>query len=184
MNQLRSYLGASPRIGARVWVDPAATVIGRVAIGDDASIWPGVVVRGDVNYVEIGARTSIQDGSVLHVASAAMVGGAGIPLLIGADCTVGHQVILHACTVGARCLIGMGAIVMDGAVIGDEVIVGAGSLVPPGKQLPPRTLWLGRPARQARALTAAELAMLSDSAAQYVKLKDDYLRAGEPATGA
>lgn len=177
MSQLRSYLGFSPRIGARVWIDPAATVIGRVTIGDDASIWPGVVARGDVNTIDIGARTSIQDGSVLHVASAALVGGDGIPLVIGAECTVGHRVILHACTVGARCLIGMGAIVMDGAVIGDEVIVGAGAVVPPGKQLAPRTLWLGSPARQVRALTAAELVMLGDSAAQYVKLKDDYLRA-------
>lgn len=175
MSPLRSYLGTLPRLGARVWIDPSAVVIGRVTIGDDASIWPGVVARGDVNFIEIGARTSIQDGSVLHVASPALVGGDGIPLRIGPDCTVGHQVILHACTVGARCLIGMGAIVMDGAVIGDEVIVGAGSLVPPGKQLPSRTLWLGRPARQARELTPAELETLTVSAAQYVRLKDDYL---------
>ncbi|MBM5810816.1 MAG: gamma carbonic anhydrase family protein [Gammaproteobacteria bacterium] len=175
MSPLRPYLGSLPALGARVWIDPSAVVIGRVTIGDDASIWPGVVARGDVNFIEIGARTSIQDSSVLHVASAALVGGDGIPLRIGPDCTVGHRVILHACTVGARCLIGMGAIVMDGAVIGDEVIVGAGSLVPPGKKLPSRTLWLGCPARPARALTAAELETLTVSAAQYVRLKDDYL---------
>jgi carbonic anhydrase/acetyltransferase-like protein (isoleucine patch superfamily) len=169
-----------PQLGARVWIDPAAIVIGRVTIGDDASIWPGAVLRGDVNYIEVGARTSIQDGSVLHVASDRLAGEGGIPLVIGADCTVGHGVILHACTVGARCLIGMGAIVMDGAVLGDEVIVGAGALVPAGRQLPPRTLWVGSPARQARALTEKEIAYLAESAAHYVALKDDYLR-GAPA---
>lgn len=166
-----------PRIGARVWVDPAATVIGRVEIGEDSSIWPGAVIRGDVNDVTIGARTSIQDGSILHVASDRLAGEGGIPLLIGNDCTVGHRVILHACTVGDRCLIGMGAIVMDGAVIGEEVILGAGALVPPGKRLAPRTLWVGSPARRARAITAGEIAQLAEAAAHYVALKDDYLRA-------
>ena len=174
---VRPYRGALPTIGRRVWIDPAASVIGRVTIGDDASIWPGAVARGDVNFIEIGARTSIQDGSVLHVASARLAGGNGIPLLIGPDCTVGHRVILHACTVGARCLIGMGAIVMDGAVIGDEVIIGAGALVPAGKRLPSRTLWVGAPARQVRALTEKEVAQLAESAAHYVALKDDYLSA-------
>lgn len=175
---IRPYRDARPVIGQRVWIDPAAVVIGRVTIGDDASIWPGAVLRGDVNYIEIGARTSIQDGSVLHVASARLAGADGIPLLVGADCTVGHRVILHACTIGARCLVGMGAIVMDGAIVGDEVIVGAGSLVPAGKRLPSRTLWMGSPAREARALTAKEIAMLAESAAHYVALKDDYLKGG------
>lgn len=174
---VRPWRGGTPVIGRRVWIDPAATVIGRVTIGDDASIWPGAVVRGDVNFIEIGARTSIQDGSVLHVASARLAGAEGIPLLIGPDCTVGHRVILHACTVGARCLVGMGAIVMDSAVIGDEAIVGAGALVPAGRKLPPRTLWVGSPARQARALTEKEIAQLAASAAHYVALKDDYLEA-------
>jgi carbonic anhydrase/acetyltransferase-like protein (isoleucine patch superfamily) len=123
------------------------------------------------------ARTSIQDGSVLHVASARLGGGDGIPLLIGEECTVGHRVILHACTIGRRCLVGMGAIVMDGAVAGDGVIIGAGSVVPAGKQLPPRTLWVGSPARQVRALTERELAMLAESAAHYVALKNEYLGA-------
>jgi carbonic anhydrase/acetyltransferase-like protein (isoleucine patch superfamily) len=173
---LRPYRGARPAIGRGVYVDPGATVIGRVAIGDDSSVWPGAVVRGDVNRIEIGARTSIQDGSVLHVASARLTGGEGIPLLIGDDCTVGHRVILHACTVGNRCLIGMGAIVMDGAVIGEEVIVGAGALVPAGTVLPPRTLWVGSPARQRRALEAREIAYLAESAAHYVALKDEYLK--------
>ena len=173
---IRPYREWTPVIGRGAWIDPAATVIGRVTIGENSSIWPGAVVRGDVNSISIGARTSIQDGSVLHVASARLAGGDGIPLVIGDECTVGHTVILHACTVGNRCLIGMGAIVMDGAVIGDEVIVGAGALVPAGARLPPRTLWVGSPARERRALTAKEIAQLAESAAHYVSLKDDYLR--------
>jgi carbonic anhydrase/acetyltransferase-like protein (isoleucine patch superfamily) len=172
---IRPYRDCRPVIGQRVWIDPAAIVIGRVTIGDDVSIWPGAVLRGDVNHIEIGARTSIQDGSVLHVASARLGGGEGIPLLIGEECTVGHRVILHACTIGRRCLVGMGAIVMDGVIVGDEVIIGAGSLVPAGKKLAPRTLWVGSPARQARALQDKEIAMLAESAAHYVALKDDYL---------
>jgi carbonic anhydrase/acetyltransferase-like protein (isoleucine patch superfamily) len=159
-------------------------VIGRVAIGEDSSIWPGAVLRGDVNFIRIGARTSIQDGSVLHVASDRLAGEGGIPLLVGDDCTVGHGVILHACTVGDRCLVGMGAVVMDGAVLGDEVIVGAGALVPAGKRLPPRTLWVGSPARQSRRLTDQEIAYLKESAAHYVALKDEYLRAARLARAA
>ncbi len=129
---MRPYREWQPDIGRGAWVDPAATVIGRVTIGEDASIWPGAVVRGDVNWISVGARTSIQDGSVLHVASARLAGGEGIPLVIGEECTVGHGVILHACTVGRRVLVGMGAIVMDGAVIGEESIIGAGALVTAG----------------------------------------------------
>jgi carbonic anhydrase/acetyltransferase-like protein (isoleucine patch superfamily) len=182
---IRPYREWTPRIGRGAWIDPAATVIGRVTIGDDASVWPGAVIRGDVNAISIGARTSIQDGSVLHVASSRLAGGDGIPLVLGDECTIGHAVILHACTVGRRCLIGMGAIVMDGAVVGDEVIVGAGALVSAGKVLPPRTLWVGSPARQVRALTPQEIAHLAESAAHYVSLKDDYLgRADAPPASA
>ena len=99
---IRPYREWLPEVGPGAWIDPAATVIGRVTIGEDASIWPGAVVRGDVNRISIGARTSIQDGSVLHVASARLAGGDGIPLLVGEECTVGHGVILHACTIGRR----------------------------------------------------------------------------------
>ena len=173
---IRRYREWLPELGPRAWVDPAATVIGRVTIGEDSSVWPGAVLRGDVNWIRIGARTSIQDGSILHEASDRLAGGGGIPLIVGDDCTVGHRVILHACTVGNRCLVGMGAIVMDGAVIGDEVIVGAGALVPAGKKLPSRTLWVGSPARQSRGLTEKEVAYLAESAAHYVVLKDDYLK--------
>ncbi len=172
---VRPFRDWQPAVGRRVWIDPDATVIGRITLGDDASIWPGAVLRGDVNRIEIGARTSIQDGSILHVASDRLAGGGGIPLLVGDDVTIGHRVILHACTVGRRCLIGMGAVLMDGVVVGDESIVGAGSVVPAGKQIPPRTLWVGSPARQVRALTDEEIAYLAESAAHYVALKDDYL---------
>jgi len=177
---VRAYRDWTPVVGRGAWIDPAATVIGRVTVGEDASIWPGAVVRGDVNAISIGARTSIQDGSVLHVASSRLAGGAGIPLVIGEECTVGHGVILHACTVGARCLVGMGAIVMDGAVIGEESIIGAGALVTAGTEVPPRTLWTGSPARQRRALEAKEIAFLAESAAHYVALKDDYRRGQTP----
>jgi carbonic anhydrase/acetyltransferase-like protein (isoleucine patch superfamily) len=173
---MRPYLDWRPEIGRNARIDPAATVIGRVTIGEDSSIWPGAVLRGDANSIAIGARTNIQDGSLLHGASARLAGGDGIPLRIGDDCTVGHGVILHACTVGNRCLIGMGAIVMDGVVIGDQVIVGAGALVLAGRKLPPGTLWVGNPARQHRALDAKEIAYLAESAAHYVALKNDYLR--------
>ena len=173
---IRPYREWRPQIGRGAWIDPAATVIGRVAIGEDSSIWPGVLVRGDVNAIAIGARTNVQDGSILHGASARLAGGDGIPVRVGDECTIGHGVILHACTVGNRCLIGMGAIVMDRTVIGDEVIIGAGALVLAGNKLPPRTLWIGIPARQQRALDAKEIAFLAESAAHYVALKDDYLR--------
>ncbi len=173
---IRDYLDHKPVIGRNVWIDPAATVIGRVTIGADASIWPGAVLRGDVNPISIGARTNIQDASVLHVGSARLAGGDGIPCIVGEECSIGHAVVLHACTLGRRCLVGMGAIVMDGATTGDEAIIGAGALVVAGTQVPPRTLWVGRPARQRRAVTAEEIAFLAESAAHYVALKDDYLK--------
>jgi len=173
---IRSYRDWQPAIGRGAWIDPAATVIGRVTVGEDASIWPGAVLRGAVNALRVGARTNVQDGSILHAASARLAGGEGIPLAVGDECTIGHGVILHACTVGRRCLVGMGAVVMDGAVIGDEAIVGAGALVLAGMQLPPRTIWTGCPARLRRVLGAKEIDFLAESAAHYVELKDGYLR--------
>ena len=173
---VRPYLDFRPEVGRGVWIDPAATVIGRVTIGDDASLWPGVIVRGDVNWITIGARTNIQDGSVLHVGSPRLAGGDGIPCIVGEECSIGHAAVVHACTLGRRCLVGMGAILMDGAVVGDECIIGAGALVTAGTMIPPRTLWVGSPARQRRALEAREIEFLAESAAHYVALKDDYLR--------
>lgn len=172
---VRLFGDEHPTLGARVWIDPAAVVIGRVTIGDDASLWPMVVARGDVNFIRIGARTNVQDGSVLHVTHDGPYSPGGLPLLIGDDVTVGHRVMLHACTIGNLCLLGMSSTILDGAVLEDEVFLGAGSLVPPGKRLAARSLYKGSPARRVRALSDSELEMLRYSAAHYVRLKDRYL---------
>jgi carbonic anhydrase/acetyltransferase-like protein (isoleucine patch superfamily) len=172
---VRPYRGELPVIGARVYIDPAAVVIGRVTLGDDVSVWPTAVVRGDVHRIEIGARCSIQDGSVLHVTHDGPYAPGGRELLIGADVTVGHRVVLHACTIGNACLIGMGSIILDNAQLEELVMIGAGSIVPPGKRLESRGLYFGAPVRRARDLTAREIEFLTYSAAHYVKVKDDYL---------
>ncbi len=172
---IRGYQGIQPRLGARVFVDETALVIGRVALGDDASVWPLAVLRGDVERIEIGARTNVQDGCVLHVVHDGPYTPGGIGLRVGVDVTVGHKAVLHAATIGDRCLIGMGAIVLDGAVIADEVVIGAGSVVPPGKTLASRGLYLGNPARWVRELGDAEIERLLYGARQYVALKDRYL---------
>jgi carbonic anhydrase/acetyltransferase-like protein (isoleucine patch superfamily) len=172
---VRPFGAATPSLGARVWIDPAALVIGRVQIGDDVSLWPMAVARGDVNGIRIGARTNIQDGSVLHVTHDGPYSPGGMPLAIGTEVTVGHRVMLHACTVGDRCLLGMSSTILDGAILEDEVFLGAGSLVPPGKRLTSRSLYRGSPARRVRALTDEELAMLHYSAQHYVRLKNRYL---------
>lgn len=171
---LRSYQDYSPQLGQRVYIDESARLIGRVQCGDDVSFWPMSVARGDVNEIEIGSRSNIQDGSVLHVTHDGPYTPGGIALRIGKEVTVGHKVILHACKIGDRCLIGMGAIVMDGAVVGDEVIVAAGSLVSPGKTLESRSLYRGSPARRVRDLTDQEIEQLAYSAHHYVRLKDRY----------
>jgi carbonic anhydrase/acetyltransferase-like protein (isoleucine patch superfamily) len=171
---IRPYRSIHPQLGARVFVDSSAVVIGRVKLGDDVSIWPTTVIRGDVNDITIGARSNIQDGSVLHVCSPSEDLPNGIPMIIGDDVTVGHSVILHACTIGNFCLIGMGATVLDGAVLDDYVFIGAGALVAPGKHLT-SGLYLGSPARRVRDLTEREIADLHESAAHYVEVKNDYL---------
>jgi len=172
---IRTYRNIAPVLGARVYVDPAAIVIGRVRIGDDSSVWPAAVVRGDVHSIEIGARTSIQDGSVLHVTHDGPYSPGGRSLRVGADVTIGHRVTLHACTIGDKCLVGMGSVVLDGAVADELVMIGAGSVVPPGKRLETRSLYVGSPVRKVRDLTQAEINFFTYSAAQYVQLKDDYL---------
>lgn len=172
---LRPYKDLFPTIGQRVMVDPTSVVVGDVRMAEDVGIWPLVVIRGDVNYVEIGARTNIQDGSVLHVTHKSSYNPEGNPLLIGEDVTVGHKVMLHGCTIGHRVLVGMGSIVLDGAVIEDEVMIGAGSLVPQNKRLQSGYLYLGSPVKQIRPLTKAEIEGLRYSANNYVKWKDEYL---------
>lgn len=172
---IRPYLQHQPCLGARVFIDTSAQVIGRVELGDDVSIWPFAVVRGDVHEISIGARSNIQDQAVLHVTHDGTYTPGGSPLRIGADVTVGHGVILHACTVEDACLIGMGAVVLDKAVIGKHSLIGAGSVVAPGKQVEPGSLWVGNPARYVRKLSEREIEQLYYSAENYRKLKDDYL---------
>ena len=174
MNSLRNYKGAAPVLGERVYVDPAASVIGDVVLADDVSVWPGAVLRGDVNFIRVGARTNIQDGAIVHVAHRGPY-GPGFPCLIGADVTVGHGAVVHACTIEDGCLIGMHASVLDGAVVKKFGFVGAGALVPPGKVVGERELWLGNPAKLVRVLDDAQVEQLLYSAAHYVRLKDDYL---------
>ncbi|MGL5660657.1 MAG: gamma carbonic anhydrase family protein [Aeromonas sp.] len=172
----RSYKGKFPQLGQRVYIDPCAILVGDIQLADDTSIWPMVVARGDVHHIQIGARSNIQDGTVLHVTSRRVGQLNCHPLHIGEDVTVGHKAILHGCTIGNRVLVGMGAIILDGAVIEDEVMIGAGSLVPPGKQLKSGFLYMGNPAKQARPLKPVEIAFLKTSADNYVRLKDEYLQ--------
>jgi len=171
---IRKYRREEPVLGARVYIDECALVIGRVTLADDVSIWPFAVLRGDVNRIEIGARTNIQDGSVLHVVHDGPFVPGGLPLIVGDDVTVGHRAVLHAATIGHRCLIGMAAVILDGAVIEDEVMVAAGSVVPPGKRLAKRGLYIGSPAKRTRELSDREVEQLIYGAAHYVKIKDQY----------
>ena len=172
---IRPWRGTLPTLGQRVYVDPAAVVIGRVTLGDDSSVWPMTVIRGDINVIRVGARTSVQDGSVLHVTHDGPYWPGGFALTIGNDVTIGHRAVLHGCTVGNRCLIGMSSLVMDDAVVEDEVIVAAGAVVTPGTRCESRSLYVGTPARRVRSLTDSEIGQFAYSAAWYVKVKDQYL---------
>ncbi len=175
---IRPFLQQRPKLGERVFVDESALVIGQVELADDVSIWPLAVVRGDVNHIRIGARSNIQDNSVLHVTHDGRYTPGGVPLIIGSDVTVGHGVILHACTVEDGCLIGMGSVILDKAVIGKHSLIGAGAVVAPGKIVEPGSLWVGNPARFVRMLSEAEIESLYYSAENYRKLKDGYLSMG------
>lgn len=172
---LRPYKDLFPKKGDRVMIDTSSVVIGDVRMADDVSIWPLVAIRGDVNYVAIGARTNIQDSSVLHVTHKSSYNPDGHPLLIGEDVTVGHKVMLHGCTIGNRVLVGMGSILLDGVIVEDDVMIGAGSLVPQNKRLASGYLYLGSPVKQIRRLTEAEIEGLKYSANNYVRWKDEYL---------
>lgn len=175
MGAIRTYQGQTPELGARVLVDESAVVIGDVILGDDVSVWPCVVIRGDMHKIRIGARTSVQDGSVLHITHASDYNPAGHPLIIGDDVTVGHSVCLHGCTIGNRVLVGIGSTILDGAVVEDEVVIGAGSLVPPGKRLESGFMYMGTPVKQIRPLKETEKSFFLYSANNYVKLKNNYL---------
>lgn len=172
---IRNFRGKQPKLGERVWVDDSAVIIGDVEIGDDSSVWPLVSIRGDMHQIRIGARSSIQDNSCLHITHASEFNPEGHPLTIGDDVTVGHMVMLHGCTIGNQVLVGMSSTILDGVVVEDNVVIGAGSLVPPGKKLESGYLYLGSPVKQVRPLTEAELNYFHYACQNYVKLKNEYL---------
>jgi len=167
---IRSFAGKTPVIAASSYIDETAVVIGDVVIGEGSSVWPMAVIRGDINSIRIGDKTSIQDGTVIHVNHAGDFNPTGNPVSIGNQVTVGHQVTLHGCTISDLCLIGIGSIVMDDVVIESEVVLAAGSLVPPGQRLTGGHLWLGSPAKKIRPLTEREKQHLRYSAEYYVTL--------------
>ena len=169
---IRKFEDHIPTIPDSTYVDETALVIGDVVIGEESSIWPMCVVRGDIHSIRIGERTNIQDSSILHVTHASDYNPGGYPLTIGNGVTVGHRVTLHGCTVGDHCLIGMGVTLMDGVEVEERVMVGAGSLVPPGKTLKSGHLYVGSPVQKKRPLTDQELNFLEYSAKRYVELKD------------
>ncbi len=175
---IRKFENHTPLIHPSAYVDETALVSGEVEIGEDSSVWPMTVIRGDVNFIKIGKRSNIQDASVLHVTHASNEHSVkvtdaqiGYPLIIGDDVTVGHKALLHACTIHNRVLVGMGSIIMDGVVVEEETIIAAGSLVPPKKTLESGYLWVGSPAKKARPLTDKEKKYLKYSAEHYVRLK-------------
>lgn len=171
---VRPYRDRSPSLDEGVYIDPSAVVVGDVTLGAHASVWPMTVIRGDVNWIRVGARSNVQDGSILHVSRPYPGRHDGWPLEVGEEVTIGHQVVIHGCTIGNRCLVGIGSVVLDGVVVEDEVMIGAGSVVTPGKRLTSRGLYLGNPARRVRELTAAEIERFSVVAQHYVDLQREY----------
>ena len=165
---IRPYQGKHPQIAATAYVDSASVIIGDVVIGEDASIWPLCVVRGDVNFIRIGARTNVQDGSILHVMKDEY------PLILGDDITVGHSVTLHGCTIMSRCLVGMRATILNGVVVGEGSIVAAGTLLTEGTEIPPRSLVMGSPGKVKRTLTAIDQTIIDRYAVRYVEYKNIY----------
>jgi len=172
---IRAFNDYYPALGTNVYIDDSATVIGNVALGNDVSIWPGAVIRGDVEAISIADETNVQDGAVLHVSHAGRFSPQGHPLTIGKGVTIGHRAVIHACTIGHYCLIGIGAIILDDAVLEDYVMLGAGALVSSGKKLESGYLYVGAPAKPGRPLTDSEKEFLEYSAEHYVALKNKYL---------
>jgi len=167
--RLEMFLGKDPSIPGSAYVAEEATLLGDVRLGEQSSIWPGCVVRGDINYIEIGSRSNVQDGTVVHLAD-------DYPVIVGKDVTIGHKALIHACAIEDECLIGMGATVMDGAVVGAQSIVGAGSLVTQGAKIPPGSLVMGAPARIKRELSAEEREKIKDWAAKYLEVSAAHKR--------
>jgi carbonic anhydrase/acetyltransferase-like protein (isoleucine patch superfamily) len=166
---IRPYKGVVPTVAADAFVDPSAQVIGDVVLGEASSLWMNVVVRGDVNHIRVGARSNIQDGTIVHVMRDTH------PTVIGEDVTIGHSATIHGCTIEDRVLVGMGAIVLNGARIGSDSIVAAGALVVEGAQVPPGSLVMGSPAKVRRPLSDEEKASIRDYATRYVKYRLDYM---------
>ncbi len=167
---IQSINGVDPVKDRTAYVHSAAVVIGDVTLRKESSVWPGAVVRGDLSHIEIGERTNIQDGCLLHTTH--------LPLIIGNDVTVGHGAILHSCDIGAGTLIGMGAIVLDAAKIGENCIIGAGTLIPPGKVIPPRSVVMGNPFKITRNVTNEDLANNAEGVAHYVQQIKNYIKTG------
>ncbi len=167
------HLLKSPRIPDTCYVDPSARINGDVRLGENCSIWFHAAIRGDVNSIEVGDRTNIQDGCILHTLHDRF------DLRVGDDVTFGHGAIAHGCTIGSRVLLGMRSLVLDGAVIGGDVIVGAGSLVPPGKRIPSGVLLMGQPARIVRDLTEEEIRSIPEQAIRYTRYVEAYRKAGQ-----
>jgi len=173
---LRTFEQIDPHVADDACVDEAAVIIGDVAIGAQSSVWPGCVLRGDVQVIRVGERTNIQDGTIVHVAHDGPPNPeGGLATIIGDDVTIGHRAIVHACTIEDRVLVGMGAIVMDGATVRSDVIIGAGALVPPGKELESGGLYVGSPVRRARELTNDERRSLKYSAEHYVEVASRHM---------
>lgn len=180
-NSVRTFEGKKPQLGAQVFIDPSAVVLGDVSLGDNSSVWPQASIRGDMHRIRIGERTSVQDGCVLHITHAGPYNPDGWPLIIGSDVTIGHNATLHGSEVGDRVLVGMGATIMDGAVVESDVVIAAGALVTPGKRLRSGHLYAGSPAREIRALNEQEMSYFRYSADNYVRLKDRHLKEHEGA---
>ena len=167
MSNILAWKGKHPQIGNNVFIAKGSHLIGEVVLGDGASVFYGAVLRGDINFVRVGARTNIQDNATLHVADK-------FGVQIGEGCTIGHNAVVHACTIGDNVTVGMGAIVMDGTVIGNDCLVAAGALVPPGKSFPDGSLIVGSPAKLGRALTADEIEGMRKMAVKYMGVADEH----------
>jgi len=176
MKNIRDFENFSPKIDKTAFVDDSAVVTGNVVIAADSSVWPCCSVRGDIHSITIGSRSNIQDGSILHVTHDSEYAPGGFRLTVGDDVTIGHNVVLHACSIENLCLIGMGSVVLDGSIVQSGAMVGAGSLVPPNKILQGGFMWLGSPVKKVRELTEKEKNFLTYSAQQYVKLKNRHSR--------
>ncbi len=172
---IRPFQGIHPKIDETAFIAETAVIVGDVTIGVQSSVWYNVVARGDVNFIRIGARTNVQDLSMLHVTHKKHADDPGAPLIIGDDVTIGHSVTLHGCTVDNGAFIGMQAIIMDKAVVGEGALVGARALVTEGTVIPPHTLWVGAPAKYKRDLTPDEIAWLGKSAGNYVRYALEYI---------